>query len=292
MKGLKRIALITAMAAAPFAANAELQAMNDTAMGDVTGQAGVTIELETKVSIGQFKYTDEGSFAVNDIVLGGAGVTTIGAGAGFNDLLDQIKVDIDIADDGDAIIHVSTLDSNPIDWGLNIGSMELLAGNTGTDSTTLISNLSGFGMLAQLDIRVDTATDHLNLVAAFSVENMDFDVDFLGVGVRGLKITGAGGNFDYDGDGSVMAADADGEFGLAPTSQEALVLAGFANANLDVYKGSGLGASTATDVLRIDVNNIYMDVSVASIEIGGASIGSVALDNVAITNTKLAVYGH
>src|SRR5690554_5417482 len=292
MKGLKKIALITAMAAAPFAANAELQAMNDTAMGDVTGQAGVTIELETKVSIGQFKYTDEGSFAVNDIVLGGAGVTAIGAGAGFGDLLDQLKVDIDIADDGDAVIHVGTLDGNPIDWGLNIGSMELLAGSNGTDSTTLISNLSGFGMLAQLDIRVDTATDHLNLVAAFSVENMDFDVDFLGVGVRGLKITGAGGNFDYDGDGSVMAADADGEFGLAPTSQEAQVLAGFANANLDVYKGSGLGASTATDVLRIDVNNIYMDVSVASIEIGGASIGSVALDNVAITITKLAVYGH
>ncbi|WP_309043392.1 DUF6160 family protein [Marinobacter sediminicola] len=287
MKGLKRIALITAMAAAPFAANAELQAMNDTAMGDVTGQAGVTIELETKVSIGQFKYTDEGSFAVNDIVLGGAGVTTIGAGAGFNDLLDQIKVDIDIADDGDAIIHVSTLDSNPIDWGLNIGSMELLAGNTGSDSTTLISNLSGFGMLAQLDIRVDTATDHLNLVAAFSVENMDFDVDFLGVGVRGLKITGAGADAD-----AVAMYTANGyDFGNMPAAQQA-VFAGFANANLDVYKGNGLGASTATDVLRIDVKNIFMDVSVASIEIGGASIGSVALDNVAVTNTKLAVYGH
>ncbi|MDS1310438.1 DUF6160 family protein [Marinobacter xiaoshiensis] len=287
MKGLKKIALITAMAAAPFAANAELQAMNDTAMGDVTGQAGVTIELETKVSIGQFKYTDEGSFAVNDIVLGGAGVTAIGAGAGFNDLLDQIKVDIDIADDGDAIIHVGTLDGNPIDWGLEVGSMQLLAGNTGSDSTTLISNLSGFGMLAQLDIKVDTATDHLNLVAAFDVQNMNFDVDFLGVGVRGLKISGAGADAD-----AVAMYTANGyDFGNMPPEQQA-VFAGFANANLDVYKGTGLGASTAVDVLRIDVNNIFMDVSVASIEIGGASIGSVALDNVAVTNTKLAVYGH
>src|SRR5690554_5106971 len=294
MKGLKKIALITAMAAAPFAANAELQAMNDTAMGDVTGQAGVTIELETKVSIGQFKYTDEGSFAVNDIVLGGAGVTAIGAGAGFGDLLDQLKVDIDIADDGDAVIHVGTLDGNPIDWGLNIGSMQLLAGGTGSDSTTLISNLSGFGMLAQLDIRVDTATDHLNLVASFDVRNMDFDVDFLGVGVRGLSISGAGTNFDYDGDGFTIddgAAGTGTEFGLTdPTAVG--VLTQFANANLDVYKGSGLGASTATNVLRIDVNNIYMDVNVTSIEIGGASIGSIALDNVAVTDTKLAVYGH
>jgi len=287
MKGLKKIALITAMAAAPFAANAELQAMNDTAMGDVTGQAGVTIELETKVSIGQFKYTDEGSFAVNDIVLGGAGVTAIGAGAGFGDLLDQLKVDIDIADDGDAVIHVGTLDGNPIDWGLNIGSMELLAGGTGSDSTTLISNLSGFGMLAQLDIRVDTATDHLNLVAAFDVQNMNFDVDFLGIGVRGLKITGAGS------DANAMAMyTANGYDVASMTPQQQAVFTTFANANLDVYKGAGLGASTATDVLRIDVNNIFMDVSVASIEIGGASIGSVALDNVAVTNTKLAVYGH
>ncbi|MFP3978342.1 DUF6160 family protein [Marinobacter sp. KMM 10035] len=287
MKGLKRIALITAMAAAPFAANAELQAMNDTAMGDVTGQAGVTIELETKVSIGQFKYTDEGSFAVNDIVLGGAGVDAIGAGAGFGDLLDQLKVDIDIADDGDAVIHVGTLDGNPIDWGLKVGSMQLLAGNTGTDSTTLISNLSGFGMLAQLDIRVDTATDHLNLVAAFDVQNMNFDVDFLGIGVRGLKITGAGADAD-----AMAMYTANGYDVATMTPQQQAVFTTFANANLDVYKGAGLGASTATDVLRIDVNNIFMDVSVASIEIGGASIGSVALDNVAVTNTKLAVYGH
>lgn len=292
MKGLKKIALATAIAAAPFAANAELQAMNDTAMGDVTGQAGVTIELETKVSIGQFKYTDEGSFAVNDIVLGGAGITADGAAASYGDLLDELKIDIDVADDGDAKIHVSTLDGNPIDWGLTVGSMELLAGATGSDSTTLISNLSGYGNLAQLDIAVDTATDHLNLVAAFDVTDMDFDVEFLGVGIRDLAITGAGVNFDYDGDGSVMAADADGEFGLSPTSQEAQVLAGFANVNLDIYKGSGLGASTATDVLRIDVNNVYMDMTIGAVEIGGTSIGSLAIDNLAVTDTKLAVYGH
>jgi hypothetical protein len=283
MKGLKKIALVAAIAAAPFAANAELQALNDTAMGDVTGQAGVTIELETKVSIGQFKYTDEGSFAVNDIVLGGAGVTAIGAGAGYNDLLDQLKIDIDVLDDGDAKIHVGTLDGNPIDWGMTVGSMQLLAGATGSDSTTLISNLSGFGNLAQLDIRVDTATDHLNLVAAFDVQNMNFDVEFLGVGIRGLKIVGAGTDMDYSAYGYDLST---------MSAQEQAVFVTFANANLDVYKGSGLGASAATDVLRVDVNNIFMDVSVDAIEIGGTSIGSVALNNVAVTDTKLAVYGH
>ncbi|WP_417514926.1 DUF6160 family protein [Marinobacter sp.] len=301
MKGLKKIALVAAIAAAPFAANAELQALNDTAMGDVTGQAGVTIELETKVSIGQFKYTDEGSFAVNDIVLGGAGVTADGQlldtnGNVTNGLLDQLKIDIDVLDDGDAKIHVGTLDGNPIDWGMTIGSMELLAGNTGSDSTTLISNLSGYGNLAQLDIQVDTATDHLNLVAAFDVTDMDFDVEFLGVGIRDLAITGAGANFDYDGDGQTVAGGGPADFGLDLTdpaqAQKYGVLSGFANVNLDIYKGSGLGASTATDVLRIDVNNVYMDVTVGAVEIGGTSIGSLAIDNLAVTDTKLAVYGH
>jgi hypothetical protein len=297
MKGLKKIALVAAISAAPFAANAELKAMNDTAMGDVTGQAGVTIELETKVSIGQFKYTDEGSFAVNDIVLGGAGVVAAGATAGYNDLLDELKIDIDVADDGDAIIHVGTLDGNPIDWGLDVGSMQLLAGSTGSDSTTLISNLSGWGNLARLDISVDTADDHLNIAAAFDVQDMDFDVEFLGVGIRDLKITGAGDNFDYDGDGDTVANGDTTEAGLDLTNPEQAlkygVLSGFANVNLDVYKGSGLGGATPkTGVLRIDVNNVYMDMTIGAVEIGGTSIGSLAIDNLAVTNTKLAVYGH
>ncbi|MEQ9546471.1 MAG: DUF6160 family protein [Marinobacter sp.] len=304
MKGLKKIALATAVAAAPFAAHADLKAMDDSAMGNVTGQAGVTIELETKVSIGQFKYTDEGSFAVNDIVLGGAGVTADGATAGYNDLLDQLKIDIDVADDGDAVIHVGTLDGNPIDWGMTVGSMELLAGSTGTDSTTLISNMSGYGNLAQLDFRVDTATDHLNIVAAFDVQDMDFDVEFLGIGVRDMVITGAGDNFDYNGDGNTAGEDkaavaggtqatVEGLDATTPEGQKAIgIMTEFANVNLDVYKGAGLGASTATDVLRVDVNNVYMDMSIGAVEIGGTSIGSLAIDNLAVTDTKLAVYGH
>ncbi|MDX1599320.1 MAG: DUF6160 family protein [Marinobacter sp.] len=304
MKGLKKIALATAVAAAPFAAHADLKAMDDSAMGNVTGQAGVTIELETKVSIGQFKYTDEGSFAVNDIVLGGAGVTTEGAAAGYNTLLDQLKIDIDVADDGDAIIHVGSLETDPttgapvpIDWGMTVGSMELLAGSTGSDSTTLISNMSGYGNLAALDMSVDTATDQLNIVAAFDIQDMDFDVEFLGIGVRDMVITGAGDNFDYDGDGLLVSEGTETEEGGNDLTTAAGQLAygklsKYANVDLDVYKGAGLGASTATDVLRIDVNNVYMDMSIGAVEIGGTSIGSFALDNLAVTDTKLAVYGH
>lgn len=263
MKGLKKIALATAVAAMPFAAHADLKALDDTAMGNVTGQAGVTIELETKVSIGQFVYTDEGSFTVNDIVLGGSGV----AGGPGTDLLDDLYIDIDVEADGDAVIHVGSISGQPIDWGMTASSMELVAAD-GSESTTLVSNLSGWGMLGALDIRVDTATDTLNLDVAFNVMQMDFDVEFLGIGIRDMAIMG--GQF-FEGD--------PGAAGL------------FAVANVDVYKGDGLGDSTMTDVLRIDINDITMDMRIGAIEIGGASIGSIAMDNLTISDTRLAVYG-
>src|SRR5690554_5004973 len=264
MKGLNKIALVTAIAAAPFAAHADLKAMDDSAMGNITGQAGVTIELETQVSIGTFTYTDEGSFNVNNIVIGGSGVA---GGTGTN-LLDDLAIDIDVEADGDAFIHVKSLSGAPIDWGMTAGSMELVAAD-GSQSTTLVSNLSGHGNLAQLDIRVDTATDQLQLDVAFNVVDMDFDVEFLGVGIRDMMIMG--GQF-FEGDQ-----------GLAGM---------FAVADVDVYKGSSFGPTPKADVLRIDINDITMDMSIGAIEIGGASIGSVALDNLTISNTKLAVYGH
>ncbi|MGF2685420.1 DUF6160 family protein [Marinobacter sp. DUT-3] len=307
MKGLKKLALATAVAAAPFAAHAELQAMDDSMMGDVTGQAGVTIELETRVSIGQFTYTDEGSFAVKGIELGGAGVsqTDSAQDSGLGNLLDQLVIDIDIADDGDAIIHVGSLqqdaDGNavPIDWGFTADSMEL-DGNGG-QNTVLVSNMDSWGLLGALDIRVDTddvdgqaGTGTLNLDAAFTVEEMNFDVEFLGIGVRGMTI-----NSSESGGETLGAAGLAAIFGEDPanltdeeTRKVGLAQAGFAIVGLDIYKGDGLGASTATDVLRIDVEDVLMDINVAETVIGGESIGTIGIDNLHVSDTRLAVYGH
>lgn len=311
MKGLKKIALATAVAAAPFAAQAELQAMDDSMMGNVTGQAGVTIELETQVSIGQFTYTDEGTFAVKDINLGGAltsssqSAADYAAATGAGELLDQLKIDIDIADDGDAIIHVGSLQEDgsgnpiPIDWGFTAGSMEL-DGNGG-QNTVLVSNMDAWGLLGALDIVVDTddvdgqaGTGTLNIDAAFTVNEMSFDVEFLGIGVRGMTINSSEAGGEVLGAAGLAAVFA--EDPSAPTAEEqrkiGLAQAGFAIVGLDVYKGSGLGASTATDVLRVDVEDVLMDINVAETVIGGANIGTIGIDNLHISNTKLAVYGH
>lgn len=298
MKGLKKIALVAAIAAAPIASHAGMKALDDTTMGNVTGQAGVTIELETRVDIGKFTYTDEGSFSVSGIALGGAGVATGDVDA---QLLDQLKIDIDINAAGDAVIHVGSLNTQelpdgtvapmPIDWGMTANSMELTA-QDGSQSTTLLSRLSGHGNLSQLDIVVhNDGVGDLQLDVGFNVVDMEFDVDFLGVGVSGMSIMGA----DYT---ETLAAYVGS--GMTEAQAKALLsTTNFATASLSVYKGDGLGDSAMTDVLRIDVSNVAMDLTIDDVIVGGTiddvatrSIGSIALDNLVISDTKLAVYGH
>lgn len=161
MKGLKKIVFVMVVVVVFFVVYVDLKVMDDSVMGNIIGQVGVIIELEIKVSIGQFKYIDEGFFVVNDIVFGGVGVMVDGVVVGYNDLLDQLIIEIDVEDDGDVFIQVGMLDGNLIDWGMIVGFMELLVGGIGFDSIMLIFNMSGYGNLVQLDICVDIVIDCL-----------------------------------------------------------------------------------------------------------------------------------
>ncbi len=310
MKGLKKLALVTAVAAAPFAAHADLKALDDTSMGNVTGQAGVTIELQTRVSIGEFTYTDEGTFAVTGIELGGSTASGLASAAGAptaGDLLDRLKIDIDVADDGDAVIHVASVDQDangnpvPIDWGMSVDTMSL-RGNGG-QNTTLVSGMKAWGLLGALDIHVDTDdvagytdTGTLKMDVAFTVNQMDFEVDFLAVGITGMSITGAaadGDTIDFSVLANAAAGDAAGQ--AQDARLQALAGAGYAIARLNVYKGDSLFAGSAapmTEVLRVDVDDVLMDINIAQTRIGGTNIGTIGIDNLHISDTKMAIYGH
>ncbi|MGP4843209.1 DUF6160 family protein [Marinobacter sp. 1Y8] len=270
MKGLKKIALATAIAAAPFAAQAELKALDDGAMGNVTGQAGVTIELETKVDIGEFRYVDEGTFAMTGVSIGGGDIVDDGQGnLTTSGNLDDLKIDIDVEADGDAVIHVGNVNGQvPIDFAVAINEVSLRGD---TDSTLLASNIGLVGNLAQLDIRVDTATDTLTTDVAFNITNLDMDIDFLGVNVRGMQVMG--GQFFEEAGGTLTPA------GL------------FAAAQITVGKAATTGAASG-EGLAIGISDFTTDINVAGVEIGGTSIGAIQLDNLTISNTSMIVYGH
>ena len=56
--------LLAATSLLPVPVAADFQPLNDSAMSAVTGQAGVTIELETKLNIDSLTWTDEGTRSV------------------------------------------------------------------------------------------------------------------------------------------------------------------------------------------------------------------------------------
>ena len=94
MKMIKRTALSLAIAGASVAAHAELKSLDDSAMSELTGQAGLTIDLETKYTIGEFMYKDAGSVFLSGISFGAN--ENVDPGGYF----DNVRVKLDIAGSG------------------------------------------------------------------------------------------------------------------------------------------------------------------------------------------------
>lgn len=271
MKGLKPNILALCIAGASPAAMA-FTPLDEQAMGNITGQSGVTIELETRINIDNFVYTDEGSLSIRDISVGGAERTSFFgynglAGNTASDRLDNMKIDIDIYSDGNAVINLLPVQFAAVDFRITTGAWNLLSTDGSNDQTTLIDNFFAEGVVGRTSIEIDTATDNLNFRAAFAVEVMDFDVPFLAVGVRGLQITGA----DYD---------------LRRPSPLDL----FAEVELDIYKGTRFSGPEAA--LAIDMPVFRADVGIAEVIVGQQSIGSFFIDDLAVTNTAMRIYGH
>ncbi|MGF2734594.1 DUF6160 family protein [Marinobacter sp. DUT-1] len=272
MKGLKLTLPALCVAGAPLFAQADIQMLDETSMGNITGQAGVSIELETKIGIGRFTYTDEGSLAINDIRIGGTNRTDL---FGFNgmggpvatDTLDNIRIDIDILADGDAAINIQPTYFNAVDFRISTGSWQLLSSD-GSESTTFLDNFVAEGVMGRGEIHIDTSTDVMRFATAIGIERMDFDVPFLAVGVRGMSITGA------DWDPYVFRNPMDV----------------FAEVELFIYEGARLAGPGSA--LAIDMPVFEADMRIDELIVGQQSIGSIFLDNLAITDTAMRIYGH
>jgi len=170
MKGLNKLVLVSAIAAISAGAQAELKALDDSAMGELTGQAGLTIDIETKYTIGEFAYKDGGSVLFQGISLGG-GALSGGAGS----MLDNVRLNLDVAGSGfDAQGNVN--DDNVLHYGFSeiteLAVMLQGRGNTGHAGIDAVAanTMSAVGKAnlntkktfgdGDLVIHID-ATDHL-----------------------------------------------------------------------------------------------------------------------------------
>lgn len=170
MKGLKKIALASAIAAISAGAQAELKALDDSIMGEMTGQAGLTLDIETKWTLGEFMYKDEnpgnvggagGSIIIQNISLGG---NTNETGAYASEYLDNFRLNIDVAGAGDG----TSTGNNVLAFGLSntigLSTIHVLAGSTdvGTVASGSPAIRALMGLPAGLPMPVDldrTAAD-------------------------------------------------------------------------------------------------------------------------------------
>ncbi|BES71133.1 hypothetical protein RE428_21510 [Marinobacter nanhaiticus D15-8W] len=270
MKGLKLKPLALCLALTPVSALAEIQALDDSQMGDVTGQAGVSIELETKVNIDEFRYIDEGTLAISDIEVGGTNRTNLFAEIGTNitsqppsELLDNIRINIDVLADGDAVINILPQTFGAVDFRVSTGEWALRGTS---DSTTILDNFHMDALIGSATLRVDTATDVLNFKTDIAIDDLEFDAPFIALGIRDLRLTGD----EYDTD--------------APQP-----LRLFAHVEFDMYRGS---RADGREALAIDLQAFRSDVTIGGVLVGGTSIGSVAMDNLVVSDTAMRIYGH
>jgi len=158
MKGLKRIALASAIAAVSAGAQAELKALDDSAMGELTGQAGLTIDIETKWSISEFMYKDAGSLLITGIEMGGdaTGINALqdasGNNMGVGSYLDNIRMVIDIAGAGASSVgNAGVVLDNTFDFGFSkISSLAKyhVGFHSNADAGLGLAAVSGFDMVS------------------------------------------------------------------------------------------------------------------------------------------------
>ncbi len=230
MKGFKKLALVTAIAAAPFA-NAELTSIDDSVLSEMTGQSGISIELDAQIEIGSITYTDtdqNGSLGIDGIRFGGSGAVDGFGDVDANNGLNDIKIDIDIDETAGLLIHLGGTDlvsavsgSNPVDFGFYVNDVTLNGG------LSLASKISIAGNLGPIDVAIANSGD-IAVGAYFEVTSGGLDLDVLGLGITNLTI----------GDDLSPISS-----GIYQTSLE--TIQDGAEANLAIYKAGAVVAQSA-----------------------------------------------
>lgn len=260
---------------------AELKAMDEFSMSDVAGQAGITMEFEGQLDIGEIEYTDEGSLAIQTISIGGAGRDDLfeegyqaaNGGTPFilnvTDKFDDVKLDIDIDADGELNLKFfPTSFAAPVDFRITTEAWQLRDAD-GNPGAVLVDNFSMDAIFTQVWASIghdDTlGADRLNLKMKIGIDDLDMDLPFLGLGIRDFRMTGA----DYDTNPNLLSANADIE--------------------ANIYNGFRADGGSA---LAVDLVSMDADIRVGAIELGGTSIGSVTLDDLSVRGGSLRIYGH
>ena len=315
MKLFQKSALAVAIAAVPFLSVNAMEALDDAALSEMTGQAGVTIETQvdaTGITIGSVEYTDTLATGETD---GTGGV--VGGGS----LL--IDGNVDGSNNG---IRIRGWDTTT---GTAVGSVskQTIDINSSGDLITETVQIDGFGGadIATNSQRIEVGA--VNLVNADRdakvslVSNLDMVITSGSSSAHILNTQGANATRDlsaYDigaTAGTVDASAADGNVAIITRSESRID-----DLSVDALDGaigiSGLrygGGANGTDLMEstqviwanggdasinadagvfIQGSDSVGTLVIDSVSIGQGTIGSVKIANISQTGSTMRIYGH
>ena len=312
-------------------AAADFKPLDDSTLSSVTGQAGVTIELETKLNIDSLTWTDQGALSVNGLRL-----------SGHNDtVLDNMKLTIDIAGDGEVLEHgFSEIARRAAAGQLATSNPDVadalakyaVGGSYGKrfNSGDLVIHLGAtdYGDPASLDdylqaVDFELGIDSVTTTGSEGSTNLFSNILLQGyVGPTDLVIRNGGTSTRTLGNGSTVSGSelqldthfeiTDGSleweasdlillFNFAAVGIEGLqihnrrgndTLGHFGMASVTAKLAQGTSARSGKSGLSIHDVEFRADIDMPVFKVGGTSIGSVQFTDFAITNTTMMVYGH
>lgn len=304
MKALKKLTLATAIAAAPFMAQAELKMIDDESLSSMTGQAGVTIETTALVNIGQVVYEDEVVAATADGPDGIGGNADDNTGNYGTVAVDGISL---TNTTGGAVAITQTIDVNAagqLEVGVSgISNLRLQVSDMtiGTSTTAATTGNAVTGL-----------TQGLGGAASESMGALRVDVGNVGAITQTITTGGATGKGLTIGMGATSITDmtvsyVDGGFddnssnGLTAGSNAAVIggmditMTG-ATQNIDVVDDAGtakLQITNGASTINLGIGSIAMATE-TQYEAGntGASIGSIYVTGINMAGTTTRIYGH
>lgn len=328
MKGLKKLALVAAVSAVSSGVMAELQMLDEDGLQEVTGQAGLTIDVESQWEIGEFAYHDAGYLLIQGIRMGG---NSMGNGTGTGGtLLDNLRLEIDIAGDG-------TGDDNLLAYGFSnmrdIAQEYVDAGNTHNEFADIASGIdSTRGDAAVDDKKVygdgdlvihfdftdgwrneggynayDTAgrfgTDDYETAEVILEHAVDFRLEIDGIGLASSDYTV--GNAGLDVDGNHTSGLHEGDAGTTTLISQLGIQGYLGPEDLHIenngngFDGSGpLGAGTGKadskiywgSYFKITDLDVYIDI--AGVQISDLEIHNERGDLTGLDNTSSFNFAH
>ncbi|MCP5205905.1 MAG: hypothetical protein H7A01_01760 [Hahellaceae bacterium] len=312
MKSLSKIVLVTAIAAAS-SAQAELLAMDDSAMSATTGQAGLSIEINAaEISIGAVDYQDKGFISMKDIHFGGGLAAFGGPGDGiFNDVLITVDVVGASADDlgqkymgeeyisraAALVVGGGQVSGNYVDPGINDG--DLVIAINAPDLSKMLQSVDYGLRIGSIGLGKSTETPGAVTDGTLLLQNLDMAGYF---GPTEIIIDGNSNQMNismyFNAEGSLdmpfMAVTTD--FAIHNSRGTDQVWLGtqdkgnsMAHVQLNIGEGT---ASSGASALAVDVQNFEADIDLVNLTLGSApAIGSLYITDFRLT-ANTVIYGH